>query len=408
MQNPMKLQVTQSEFEKGTKRLLILDQINGHTSSRVEIFFEMNGSKTLPEPSTLDGFLFGILAFAMRLGQDVHILGNITRTGLRNAYEFQDAWSAWKPQVYKKVSISADRIVEPMPDKDEAITAFSGGIDSLFTALRHSKKLLGEASYPLKGKALLVHGFDVPLSEPAQFEALQKRTAPLREELGFELITIRTNLREINLQEWEDTFAAQLACCMHNYAHDCSYALIGSSEPYNHLIIPWGSSPVTDHLLSSSNFKIVHDGAGFSRTEKVELVAKYPNAAAVAKVCWEGKETYKNCGHCEKCVRTLINFKAVGVDTPTCFENRLHTSMIRGMDIRNDAQCMELRSIVTYANKHGIKGDWLNTVIARIKSYDRTRGQNKYLKKLDKLVRLARAGDFRKIHQKFSSHINSH
>ena len=55
-------------------------------------------------------------------------------------------------------------------------------------------------------------------------------------------------------------------------ADEFQYGLIGSSEPYDALVIPWGSSPITDYLLSGDRLSIVHDGAGFSRTDKVAEV----------------------------------------------------------------------------------------------------------------------------------------
>ncbi len=50
--------------------------------------------------------------------------------------------------------------------------------------------------------------------------------------------------------------------------------------------------------------RLVHDGAGYSRTEKVGFVAQHPVATKALKVCWQGKERGRNCGVCEKCVRT--------------------------------------------------------------------------------------------------------
>ena len=186
---------------------------------------------------------------------------------LLNLRAFQEAWSCWRPETYHQIDIVPSEIVDSVPPGHQAIVAFSGGVRFVFTALRHSKKLLRESSFPVRA-VLLVHGFDVPLSNPGHFEKLKERE-PLIKNLNLELITMRTNIKELWIQDWHDSFIAQLASCMHNFSHRFRYALTGSAEPYNALILPWGQNRCTDHLLSGSHMAIVHDGAGFSRTEKV-------------------------------------------------------------------------------------------------------------------------------------------
>jgi len=92
------------------------------------------------------------------------------------------------------------------------------------------------------------NGFDVSLSNPADLRELVERTAPIRALTGVQLRIVRTNSKDLRLQKWADSFAAQLAACMHLLSAEYSVALMGSSEPYDGLVLPWGSNPVTDHL----------------------------------------------------------------------------------------------------------------------------------------------------------------
>jgi hypothetical protein len=77
--------------------------------------------------------------------------GPISLDALLNLNEFQEAWVLWKPEIYQKIKILPDNIIENVPaeDRKEAIAAFSGGVDSIFTILRHNRKRLGNESYPL-------------------------------------------------------------------------------------------------------------------------------------------------------------------------------------------------------------------------------------------------------------------
>jgi hypothetical protein len=394
----MDLSVTQESTEDGTRRTLHLENLNdGH--GRLAIVFDLLGERDVPQPRVLDGFVFGIVFYAMRLGQPIRIHGAVSREALRNLNEFQEAWTLWKRNPYRKVDILPDEWVEGPASKpdQEAIAAFSGGVDSIFTVLRHAGGRLGLAAYPLRRSLLMVHGFDVPLGAPRQLDALQERVKPLVDELGLAVRTIRTNLKQLALQDWGDSFAAQLACCLHNYSHEFTHGLVGSSEPYNELVLPWGSNPATDHLLSGAAFRIVHDGAGYSRTQKVEELARNPVASRVVKVCWEGKETFKNCGVCEKCMRTRLNFLAAGVPDPECFDTPLDTSQIDHIDLQNAVHYEELVSIVSYARNKGIGAEWVDRLERRTNRYLRpTRWQSRS-GKLKAVWQLAKQGQWREI-----------
>jgi hypothetical protein len=366
--NKMDLHVQQETIPDGTRRTVKLRNIADRAD--VELFFDLVGT-TAPTPTILDGFVFGVIFFAMRLGQDVQVHGPLSLDALLNLSEFQEAWVSWKPATYRKINILPEKIIEyvSLEGRKRAIAAFSGGVDSIFTILRHNTKRLGNASYPLSESVLMVHGFDVPLDAAPQLEALINRTKPFLDELHLNLQIVRTNLKEAGLQDWEDSFMSQLACCLHNYWHDFRFALVGSSEPYSGLALPWGSNPATDYLLSGSGMRLVHDGAGFSRTEKVAQIRTHKTALKVVKVCWEGQEASKNCGYCEKCIRTRLNFLAVGVSQPPCFEQPFDLDLIATVNLRNDTQLNELVSIFGYAQRHGIKDQWVQILKSRIDRY---------------------------------------
>src|SRR5262249_5703213 len=145
--------------------------------------------------------------------------------------------------------------------------------------------------------------------------------------------------------------------------------LVGSSEPYDGLILPWGSNPATDYLLSGGIMRLIHDGAGFSRTEKIAHIANDRTASRVLKGCWEGKEAHKNCGVCEKCIRTQANFLAAGVARPACFDAPLDPRHIRLIRLRSAPQCAELESIIAYAKAKGMKGEWLEALQVEVKIF---------------------------------------
>lgn len=331
----------------------------------IEIFHEAEGMTPLGDSTPLDGHVLLVLLHAMVQKKTLRVHGPLSRTMVRNLEELQLIWQRWRPDRYHHIDILPDSIIDCARGPERALAAFSGGVDGTFTALRHARELPEQFRYPLTD-VLLVHGFDVSIDHPEYFEALKKRVTPMISDLGLNLRLMRTNSKALRLQDWEDSFSFQLAACFYMFSSEFGYGLIGSGEPYDALVIPWGSSPITAPLMGGDSFNIFHEGAAYSRTEKIAFIARHPLVGKMLKVCWQGENQGENCGVCEKCVRTMLNFAASGYGVPPCFSRDLSLDAVAGIRISNEVQLTELKTIVAYAEKHNISGPWLKTLKARI------------------------------------------
>jgi hypothetical protein len=108
----MDLHVTQESTEAETHRTIHLNNVRDSERENVAIFFEMVGEHNVPVPQVLAGFVFGIIFYAMRLGQSIRVHGAVSRDALRNLNELQEAWCLWRGDRYKNVDISAEQIVD--------------------------------------------------------------------------------------------------------------------------------------------------------------------------------------------------------------------------------------------------------------------------------------------------------
>jgi hypothetical protein len=309
-----------------------------------------------------DTFVVGTLFTAMRIGHPVHVHGTVSSSLLRNLEEFQAVWARWYPSRYTAVDITADRESTDFlsSQRDRAIFGFSGGVDSTFTLYRHFHKLAGRRSRNL-GAGLLVHGFDVALSEQASFDAISNQARLLLSQFGIELISIATNFRELG-DVWEDAHGAGLAACLMLFSNSYAAGIIGSTSPYYHLYVPWGSSPITDHLLSSDYFSIVHDGAEYPRTEKIAEIGNWDVARNNLRVCWQGLRGDANCCKCEKCIRTILAFRLLGFDLPPCFQHDVTDDDIlalRGMD---DEARWWLIELLEEAHARNLDASWVTAL----------------------------------------------
>ena len=82
------------------------------------------------------------------------------------------------PRSVLPVVFTADEVVDAEPARSaRAIAAFSGGLDSTCTAIRHTRGLAGWRTEAL-GALLLVHGFDIALDRAAEFDGARERARP--------------------------------------------------------------------------------------------------------------------------------------------------------------------------------------------------------------------------------------
>ncbi len=175
----------------------------------------------------------------------------------------------------------------------------------------HVSGHLGIRSRPI-GLAVMVHGFDIPQTEVAAFGTAYAAAARITSGFGVPLVAVRTNWREF-CPDWEASFMAGLVGVLRLFAHRRSAAIVSSEEPYGMEVPGWGSTTATNPLLGSARFPVITTGLGQGRSDKAGLVSRYPDAVASLRVCWAGPMTGANCGECEKCVRTALEFLANGV-----------------------------------------------------------------------------------------------
>jgi hypothetical protein len=342
------------------------------TGERRLLFYEVTGPGC-EAPLVADGAIAAILLHAMQNRCDIHVRGAVTKDAIFNLTELQHAWRSWRPDVYGLVALSADHVAERGNPNGPVLSAFSGGVDSTFTVLRHTSH---EPTSRGLSAVMLVHGFDIDLDNHGAMQDWIARARPLLDERRLPIHIVRTNSKALALQGWEDSFGAQLAACLHALSARFRFGLIASTKAYGELAIPWGSSPVTDHLLSGSALEVVHDGAGFTRTEKIAAIAGDALAVSGLRVCWEGDRSLprearrrgqgRNCGVCEKCIRTRLCFLAVGVSDPPCFDSPWDSSQLASLRIRTDLVLGELRSILDYAEQRGIRERWTRDLRARV------------------------------------------
>lgn len=285
--------------------------------------------------SSCDPFVIAVLFLAMNQNTNLMVHGEVSPSLLKNLEEFQTIWNSWKPEQYKIIQINpeTEREQETILEKDKAISAFSGGVDSCFTAFRHHQEHCGRQKRNLKA-GLMVHGFDISIEQKEIFPRAAQKSQMMLSSLGMELIPMATNFRKVIQLDWEDVFGTAIASCLSLVQKGYNIGLIPASYAYRDISLPYGSNPLTDPLLSSKSFAVVHDGAKFGRLEKIKEIHNWDEALVNLRVCWQGKQLDSNCGRCEKCIRNILNFRALGYGLPPCFPEDVTNKQIINLKLR--------------------------------------------------------------------------
>jgi hypothetical protein len=284
---------------------------------------------------------------------------------LHNLAEFQRIWRQWR---YHNV---IDIVAETVPDGDmsegPAIVSFSGGVDSAYTVY-----CLAEKEPPDQTAALMVHGFDIPLRDREGFDRAADRSRRMLDSLGVPLILMQSNIRCL-ANRWGTYFGSAVAAALTVLSGGFRRGLIAGTGTDFLSLIPWGSTPLTDPLLGSRGFPLVHDGGSSTRLDKVRRLCDWPEALENLRFCLQRNPPDGNCGRCMKCILTALEFRCAGVE-PRCFAQPVTDDMIIEALQRYEPDPFGdifFREVLDTALKQGMTETWLTSLQRVVANFDR-------------------------------------
>ncbi len=207
--------------------------------------------------SSMDSFVVATIYVGMTVGADLRIHGEVSPSLLQNIEMFQTIWKCWRPEAYPhKVQIIADteRELPIATNLDRDIMAFSGGVDSSFTAFSHFHKLRGRLNRNIKA-GVLIQSSVPPFASDDLFKPPYENLAAMLANLGLELIPMMTNAYSaLRPNRLRDHFIPVAISCLMLFQGKYRAGLLASSEPYEALVTPWSTHPLTDPLLIQQLF----------------------------------------------------------------------------------------------------------------------------------------------------------
>ena len=350
-------------MEKRDGSLIVSARVDGAWGARKTLWFQMDESYESWLTQAADPWVLAVILNAMRSRVDLVVHGAVSKSLLVNLERFQEIWTRWRPDRYRAVTITAEAEWPAEVRQGEAVVGFTGGVDSCFTAFRHRRGLPGGQNMNLTA-GLTMLGFDVPLFDRDHFGAVLAKCRRMLWSIGMEPLFMATNIREQPIK-WVDLHGTALAASLSVLAGRFAIGVIASTIPLGKLGIPYGSHLLTDPLMGSDGFLIVHDGAEYGREEKVRLLAEWPQAMADLRVCWEGRQRDRNCGQCYKCMRTKLCFMVNGIPVPLALGQPPTESEIRSWRLTDEWQLADIEVLIERGRRYGQdQQPWFKTLLS--------------------------------------------
>jgi len=322
-----------------------------------------------------DPFVIGVLFRVMKEARvsdgstELVVHGQVSPTLIQNLEECQSAWAMWIPDLYRQVSIRADveREAPLREGADAGVMCFSGGVDSAFSAFRHSRFGGRPRIRPLKA-GVMVQGMEFRLDQTEIYARAEARSRRMLDSLGMGLIRVVTNFKEINTH-WGYCHGSAVASCLAILQRRFAFGLIAQTMTYgNNSLTFEGVNPITDWLYSSDTFRLIPDGASSTRMDKISAMKDWPEFIENVRVCAQD-ETRKaeNCCECGKCIRTILQFRALGLGLPSAFPNDVSLDMINRMMLGPRGLGLNIEPLLKEIKNREIDEPWVHALERAVK-----------------------------------------
>jgi len=264
-----------------------------------------------------DAFLLAILPYAMKESIDVNVDAPLSE---QLYYQLTTTFIpalAGNTKTWRSFRLECDSLDNTvLPSANAVGSGFSGGVDSFYTVYTHLN-----TKAPHHNLTYLTF-FNVGASGDSGGEESRRlyleRLKPARafaEDSGLGFVSVDSNINEFLNYQHLHTHTMRSMSAVLALQKLFSVYYYSSSRTLGEFALGKGDEAAGYFdLLSASCF--TNENTGFyitgpneKRTEKCASIAGYPPSYEYLNVCLTGS---KNCGRCEKCVRTMLELYAVG------------------------------------------------------------------------------------------------
>ncbi len=260
-----------------------------------------------------DAFVMALLPAAMRGSHDI-----VCETPMSERLHYQlenylIPTLCGAGDIYNPIKITAPTVAKPVQNKGAVATGFSGGVDCLYTIMKHQK----ESAFPITHLAVFnVGAFDGEFYKQSFHKACED-AAVFAKEQDYQLISLDSNIIEVLPEDFVAVCgfrnlasAMALQGLLSVYLHSSGYAF---SEFAMELNRDCSFDLLLIHCGQTEGLSVFCPGGEAYRHEKLLALAKWEPAHRWLHPCFRRRLSKANCGLCKKCVRTFMVLYAYGV-----------------------------------------------------------------------------------------------
>lgn len=318
-----------------------------------------------------DAFLLLILEYAMLKGMDLKFQGKLTSELFYNITTYYIPVLSNNINAYKCINISAETLPAYQDRATGVATGFSAGVDSFYTVLQHidnpgKEKQLTHVFFTNVGAQTYDHikSQDLFIKKSLLFqEAINKLNA------NIQFVEVNTNCLELYQELVGKGFtgpdARKTCSCIVALKMLVGEYYFSSGLSLDKFFLSYKDPAQYDlftiNTISTLDIKFHLSGIEIEkRIEKVKKIADNSIVQQYLSVC-----SGKNCGKCNKCVRTQLELYALGKlgEFNKCFNLPLFSKNFVFLTAKNFALHEESKDgfnqeIINEAKKHNIKFSW--------------------------------------------------
>ena len=396
--------------------------ISGGSSSQL-YWFDFPGELETVISRSGNPWLACLAPLAVTIGEPLHLCVPVDPLLRDNIQKLMWIWNSWYPELRVVPILAENTELEEQPSLTRQASFFSGGVDSFFTVLNSSDREKGERGDKIDD-LLCVWGFDIPLNNRKSFFRLVKSLKQVATTLDKQLIDVATNIRITGWRQsnWEKiAHGCALGAIALALENRYAQVLVPSTISWRYLS-PWGSHPITDPLLSSTDTKIVGDGSDYTRFEKVERIGSKAIVLKNLRVCFESRSD-QNCGTCAKCIQTMLMLEVLGVleQCSTFQSSSVELKQVAKLNISTEFRVRHFRAIRARALKSGrtdivaaidkmltrsrwkiVAKNFKNAIVKKVKQWQAMKLE-KLFEKFYSRISIATEQEFPQLHEEFVS-----
>lgn len=263
----------------------------------------------------IDGYVLALLLSALYLNEDIESKDSISESLYYQLVHYLIPFLCSINKAFSPIKI----LCPVMPDNElkgqYTATGISCGVDSLSTIIKHFDEN-DNSIYNINILTLFNSGYYGGGDESRKnFVRYSTQSIKFAKAAGLELLLVDTNVSDFMLTGFLQThtflscgIALMLQQGIRLYYYSSGYPVYNFKASF---VDSAYYDAFTFNCISLPNIKFISSCSTFTRVEKVNSIIQNNEYLEYLYVCTSGFKE-KNCGKCEKCIRTLLEADSIG------------------------------------------------------------------------------------------------